>query len=52
MPFCRELAGEADYIVIVNLAGAEETVDLSVFAAFPNELFVATAAPNSRYSVG
>lgn len=47
----RELDNEG-YVVVINVAGSEERVDLSIFPSLANELTVATAAPNSRFQVG
>jgi hypothetical protein len=47
----REIDGEG-YMVVINVAGSEERVDLSAFPTPTRELTVATAAPNSRFDVG
>lgn len=40
------------YMVVINMAGSEENVNLSVFPSRSSELTVATAAPNSCFEVG
>jgi hypothetical protein len=47
----RELEREG-YMVVINVAGEEQRVDLSIFPTLNGKLTVATAAPNSRFSVG
>lgn len=47
----RELETEG-YMVVVNVAGMEQRVDLSVFPTLNGNLTVVTAAPNSRFDVG
>lgn len=46
------LSDDEGYLIVINVAGSEERVDLSVFSALHGELTVATAAPNSLYDVG
>lgn len=46
------LSDDEGYLIVINVGGSEEIVDLSVFSALPGEMSVATAAPNSLYDVG
>jgi hypothetical protein len=47
----RELENEG-FMVVINVAGAEQRVNLSIFPTLNGNLTVALAAPNSRFSVG
>jgi hypothetical protein len=51
---CSEYTeGKEGYIIVVNLFGTEQPVDLSAFATFErDEIRVATAAPNSTFKEG
>lgn len=40
------------YMVVINVGGAEERVDLSIFQSLLSDLTVVTAAPNSRFDIG
>lgn len=47
----RELDNEG-YVVVINVDGSEQKINLNVFTTLSNDLTVATAAPNSRFTVG
>jgi hypothetical protein len=51
MRYYRELENEG-YMVVINVAGAEQRVDLSVFPTLNGNLTAVTAAPNSRFDIG
>jgi len=51
LAFTRMLDDEG-YMVVINMAGSQENVNLSVFPSLNTELTVATAAPNSYFEVG
>lgn len=50
--FYREFEGEG-YVIVINVDGTEQPVDLSVFDIGPKgELTVIAAAPNSAFAEG
>ncbi|CRL00644.1 CLUMA_CG013904, isoform A [Clunio marinus] len=51
LAFKRELDNEI-YIVVINVEGSEERVDLSELWTISDEISVVTAAPNSRFDIG
>lgn len=50
--YMNRKADNEGYVVVINVAGLEEKINLSVFPLLPKELTVETAAPNSRLKVG
>jgi hypothetical protein len=50
--FTHRIYDSEGYLIVMNVGGSVEQVDLSVFSAGKNELTVVTAAPNSRFDVG
>lgn len=48
----RRVLDNEGYMIVINVAGSEENVNLSVFLSRNTELTVVTAAPNSYFDVG
>ncbi|EDS38953.1 neutral and basic amino acid transport protein rBAT [Culex quinquefasciatus] len=48
----RELRGEDSFLTVLNMAGAEDTVDLGDFVNLPQKMRVEVAQPNSKSKAG
>lgn len=50
--YVRELLNEDTFVVVINLGGNQETVNLKVFATLKDKLKVVAASSGSDYEVG